>query len=124
MGADLLALLPEALLFLGAMVTLLGGSFTPRTRQWRMGLVAAVFASASLVAGLAAWTGEDRAIFAGTFTIDTSTDVARAVVGEVGDFGVAAGLCRSEAGVIDVFGDGSGGAFSSDPRRRRCGCGA
>ncbi len=80
MGADLLALLPEALLFLGAMVTLLGGSFTPRTRQWRMGLVAAVFASASLVAGLAAWTGEDRAIFAGTFTIDTSTDVARAVV--------------------------------------------
>lgn len=80
MGADLLALLPEALLFLGAMVTLVGGSFTPRTRQWRMGLVAAAAATASLVAGLVAWAGDDHAVFSGTFAVDTSTGAARLAV--------------------------------------------
>lgn len=79
MGADLLALLPEALLFLGAMVTLVGGSFTPRTRQWRMGLVAAAATTASLVTGLVAWAG-DHAIFSGTFAVDTSTGAARLAV--------------------------------------------
>ncbi|MGN6252525.1 MAG: NADH-quinone oxidoreductase subunit N [Marmoricola sp.] len=80
MGADLLALLPEALLFLGGMVTLVGGSFTPRTRQWRMGLVAAAATTASLVAGLLAWAGDDHTVFSGTFAVDTSTGAARLAV--------------------------------------------
>ncbi len=80
MRADLVALLPEALLFLGGMVTLIGGSFTPRIRQWRMGVVAAAATVASLVAGLVAWAGDPRTVFSGTFTVDTSTGAARVTV--------------------------------------------
>ena len=80
MGADLVAVLPEALLFLGGMVTLVGGSFTPRTRQWRMGLVATAATVASLAAGAAAWAGADRTAFSDTFTVDASTGAARVTV--------------------------------------------
>ena len=80
MGADLVVLLPEALLFLGGMVTLVGGSFTPRTRQWRLRLVAAAATAASLVAGLVAWAGNARTAFSGTFTVDASTGAARVTV--------------------------------------------
>ena len=80
MGADVVALLPEALLFLGAMVTLVGGSFTPRTRQWRLRLVAATATAASLVAGLVAWGGTTRTVFSGTFTVDASTGAVRVTV--------------------------------------------
>lgn len=75
-----MALLPEALLFLGGMLTLVSGSFTPRTRQWRMSLVAAAATVASLVASLVAWTGGPRAAFSDTFTVDTSTGAARVTV--------------------------------------------
>ncbi len=78
--SDLLTLLPEALLFLGGMVTLVGGSFTPRTRQWQLRLVAAAATVASLVAGLVAWAGNHRTAFSGTFTVDTSTGAARVTV--------------------------------------------
>lgn len=78
--SDLLTLLPEALLFLGGMVTLVGGSFTPRTRQWRLRLVAAAATVASLVAGLVAWAGSPRTAFSGTFTVDASTGAARVTV--------------------------------------------
>ncbi len=80
MGTDLLALLPEALLFLGGMLTLIGGSFMPRTRQWPMSVVAAVATVASLVAGLTAWVGGPTTAFSGTFAVDTSTGAARATV--------------------------------------------
>ena len=80
MGADLAALLPEALLFLGGMVTLVGGSFTPRMRQRRMNLVAAAAATASLVASAVAWTADPRAAFSGTFIVDGSTGAARVTV--------------------------------------------
>ncbi len=80
MGTDLVALLPEALLFLGGMVTLVGGSFTPRTRQWRMSLVAAAATAASLIAGLVAWAGDPRTAFSGTFTVDGATGAARVTV--------------------------------------------
>ncbi len=80
MGADLLSLLPEALLFLGGMVTLVGGSFTRRTRQWRMRLMAAAATVGSLVAGLVAWAGNARTAFSGTFTVDASTGAARVTV--------------------------------------------
>ena len=80
MVADFVALLPEALLFLGGMATLLGGSFTPRTRQSRMALVAVVATLASLVAGLVAWSGGTRTVFSGTFMVDASTGAARVTV--------------------------------------------
>lgn len=80
MGADLVALLPEALLFLGGMVALIGGSFTPRTRQWRLRLVATVATASSLAAALVAWAGSAQTAFSGTFTVDTSTGAARVTV--------------------------------------------
>ena len=80
MRADLVALLPEALLFLGGMATLVGGSFTPRTRQGRMGVVAAAATVASLVAGLAGWDSHAKAVFSGTFTVDDATGAARVTV--------------------------------------------
>ena len=79
-SADLLTLLPEALLFLGGMVTLIGGSFTPRSRQWRLRHVAGLFTAASLVASLVAWASGARSAFSGTFTVDTSTGAARVTV--------------------------------------------
>ncbi|MGA8986521.1 NADH-quinone oxidoreductase subunit N, partial [Aeromicrobium sp.] len=80
MGADLLSVLPEALLFLGGMVTLVGGSFTPRRLQRRMGLVAAGATTASLAAGLVAWAGDPRTAFSGTFVVDDATAAARVAV--------------------------------------------
>ena len=80
MGADLLGMLPETLLFLGGMVTLVGGSFTPRTRQWRLRLVAAAVTAVALAASLVGWAGDPRTVFSGTFTIDVSTGAARVTV--------------------------------------------
>lgn len=80
MAADLMALLPEALLFLGGMITLIGGSFTPRRRQWRMRLVAATATAISLIAGLVAWVGDSRTAFSDTFAVDGSTGAARVTV--------------------------------------------
>ncbi len=80
MGADLVSLLPEALLFVGGMVTLVGGSFTPRTRQRRLRLVAGAATAVSLVAALVAWAGNDRTLFTGTFIVDASTGAARVTV--------------------------------------------
>lgn len=80
MAADLMALLPEALLFLGGMFTLVGGSFTPRTQQWRLRMVAATASAAALVAGVVAWAGDSRTAFSGTFTVDASTGAARVTV--------------------------------------------
>jgi NADH-quinone oxidoreductase subunit N len=80
MRSDVLALLPEALLFLGGMACLVGGSFTPRTRQWRIRLLAGVATLASLVAAVVDWTGEDRMAFSGTFSVDASTAAARVMV--------------------------------------------
>lgn len=80
MTADLLALLPEALLFLGGMISLVGGSFTPRTQQWRLRITAAVATSAALVASVVAWAGDPTTAFSGTFAVDHSTGAARVTV--------------------------------------------
>ena len=84
MRSDLLTLLPEALLFLGAMVALVGGSFTPRTMQWRIRLVAAAAVVGSLASASVAWVsvaaGDARTAFDGTFIADASTGAARVTV--------------------------------------------
>ena len=72
-------LLPEIVLFLGALAALLGGSFLPRTRQW----VTRVVASAALVLAAAmaavALAGPTAVAMEGSFTVDPSTGVARLV---------------------------------------------
>ena len=80
MGSDVLALLPEALLFLGGMACLVGGSFTPRTRQWRLRVVAGVASTTALVSAAVAWAGEDRTAFSATFTVDAATSASRVIV--------------------------------------------
>ena len=80
MGMEPLALLPEICLLVGALVTLIGGSFLPRRRQWVARLVAVIAllaAAGSAVAGLA---GPARTVFDMTYAVDTPTGVARFVV--------------------------------------------
>ena len=79
MREDPFAILPEISLLAGAVVSLLAGSFLPRTRQW----VARVVTAASLVvAGAAAalaLPGPARMVFQ-SFTVDRTTGVVRLVV--------------------------------------------
>ncbi len=74
-----LAMLPEMVLFGAGLACLLGGSFTPRLRQWRL----RVLASAALVGGAVAaavGSGSPGPAFDGAFVVDTTTTVARVVV--------------------------------------------
>ena len=76
-GMHPLAMLPEILLFAGGLACLLGGSFTPRHRQWRLRIVAAAALAAS---ALAAVLGSGRGVaFEGGFVIDVGTTTARVV---------------------------------------------
>jgi NADH-quinone oxidoreductase subunit N len=80
MGQDVLALLPEVFLVLGAVVTLLGGSFVPRSKQWTMRVVAVAAllgAGGAAAAGLAATS---RTVMDTTFAVDAPTGAARLVV--------------------------------------------
>ncbi len=90
-------LLPEIALLVGAISCLVGGSFTPRERQWRVRLLAV---AALLVAGTAAavgLAGDARTVYTGTFAVDTATGVARLVV-------VAATLLVIGLGVEEIAG--------------------
>lgn len=71
-------MLPEMLLFGGGLVCLLGGSFTPRRRQWVLRVVAAVALVAAVAAALAGASARGTA-FEGGFAIDVGTTVARIV---------------------------------------------
>ena len=75
-----LAMLPEMLIFAGGLVCLLAGSFTPRTRQWRLRIVAALALAGSVVAALAAG-GTPTTAFEGAFAVDVATTTARVVAG-------------------------------------------
>lgn len=79
MKEDPLALLPEIFLLAGALVTLLAGSFLPRYRQWVARVIAAAALVAAAVAAAVALTDAARTVWDGTFTVDTSTGVARLV---------------------------------------------
>ncbi|PJE95420.1 NADH-quinone oxidoreductase subunit N [Streptomyces carminius] len=80
MHKDPLALVPEILLLLGAVVTLLTGSFLPRGRQWIARAAAAAALVGSLVAAALAAPGTDRTVYAGTYALDGATDAVRVVV--------------------------------------------
>lgn len=79
-GADTLHLLPELLVLLGALGSLIGGSFLPRQRQWvaRLGAVGALLAAAAAsVVGLVA---APLTVFDGSLAVDTTTGVGRLTV--------------------------------------------
>jgi NADH-quinone oxidoreductase subunit N len=73
-----LALLPELLLLLGAVATLLCGSFLPRTRQGIAGLVAATGLAGSLV--LAVVNRGDQTVYDHSYAIDSATTTVRVVI--------------------------------------------
>ncbi|GAB3231004.1 NADH-quinone oxidoreductase subunit N [Glycomyces halotolerans] len=80
MTQDVLALLPELCLLLGAVTGLLTGLWLPRERQW---IVHAIAAAALLVSvGLALSDAGDaaRAVFHGTYTVDAVLHTVRVVV--------------------------------------------
>ncbi len=81
MSAEPLALLPELVLLLGAVIILLTGSFLPRRRQWVSRLLAAGVLLASLgctAYGLA--SSSSRLVYSGTYALDGPTTIARIVV--------------------------------------------
>ncbi|MBD8870401.1 NADH-quinone oxidoreductase subunit N [Nocardioides sp. MJB4] len=80
MGADLLAMLPELLLLLGALCALVAGSYSPQHAQWRVRWAAAVAVLGSLVAAVVGLAGEPGTAFEGTVALDTATGVARVTV--------------------------------------------
>lgn len=73
-----LALLPELLLLLGAVTTLLSGSFLPRTRQGIAGLVAAAALAGSAVAAVAGRA--DQTVYDHSYAIDAATTTARVII--------------------------------------------
>jgi NADH-quinone oxidoreductase subunit N len=79
-GNEILAMLPELLLLLGAVGGLLLGLWTPQHRQWRVRIVAIAACLSSAVAAVAAVPEPDRRVFEGVWVIDTTTDVVRITV--------------------------------------------
>ena len=79
MAEDPAALLPEALLIAGAVVTLLVGMFSARTRQYRALAVALAATLASLVLGVVD-AGGHRTIYDGSYAIDVATTATRIIV--------------------------------------------
>ena len=74
------ALLPEALLLLGAVGGLLVGLWTPQRRQGRVAAIAMAACLGSGLAAAVALLGPERAVFEGTWAGDVLTGVVRIVV--------------------------------------------
>ncbi len=80
MIADVLALLPELCLLLGAVAALLTGLWLPRQRQWIAHLiVTAALLGSVLLAAFAAGNPE-RTAFHGTYTVDVTLHAVRVIV--------------------------------------------
>ncbi len=75
-----LLLLPEIMLFVGGLTALLGGSFLPRDRQWVTRIVATLALLGSGVSAALSLSGPAQSAFEGSFTVDTTTGVARILV--------------------------------------------
>jgi NADH-quinone oxidoreductase subunit N len=73
-----LALLPEVLLLLGSVATLLCGSFLPRHRQGIAGVIAALALTGSLVAAIVSRT--IQTVYDQSYAIDIGTSTARVLV--------------------------------------------
>ncbi|SEK68420.1 NADH dehydrogenase subunit N [Blastococcus sp. DSM 46786] len=80
MHKEPLALLPEICLLVGAVTTLLAGSFLPRERQWGARLVATAALVAAGITAAVALADPARTVYGGTFAVDTATGAVRLVV--------------------------------------------
>ncbi|GAA3388939.1 NADH-quinone oxidoreductase subunit NuoN [Streptomyces roseoviridis] len=80
MNENPLDILPEVLLAASAVLGLLLGAWLPRRRQWLVGLLAAVAASAGIVATAVAAARPDVTAFGEAFTVDPVTSTSRIVV--------------------------------------------
>ena len=80
MTRDAAAMAPELSLFLGGLATLVGGSFTPRTRQWRIRALAALATVVCAAFAVASSAGDPRSVFEGAYAVDDVTGVARILV--------------------------------------------
>ena len=74
-----LAMLPEALVFAGALMVLIVGSYLPRRRLWWTRVIAVAALIGALISGAVQMAGSDSAAFAGTFVVDSVTGVARVI---------------------------------------------
>jgi NADH-quinone oxidoreductase subunit N len=80
MNENPLDILPEILLAAGAVLGLLLGAWLPRSRQWIVGLLAAVASTAGIVAAAVAATEPATAAFDGAFAVDPVTGTSRIVI--------------------------------------------
>lgn len=79
MSGSPLDLLPELVLVLGAVATLLLGLWTPQALQVRAGAVAVLAALGSAVASASA-LGSGRVVYGGTWTVDDAAGAARLTI--------------------------------------------
>ncbi|MEU4250380.1 NADH-quinone oxidoreductase subunit N [Amycolatopsis sp. NPDC026612] len=105
MNEDPLALLPEIILALAAVVGLLLGSYLPRQRQWPVRLLTALACISALVATVTVWSDPARTVFGGTYAIDVATNAGRAivVVAVLLTLGVTAGEFRSSPRESELY---------------------
>ena len=79
-GGEVLALLPELLLLLGAVGGLLLGLWTPQHRQGRVRAVAVLACLASAAAAARVVTDPPMTVFEGTWAVDATTGIVRITV--------------------------------------------
>ncbi|MBN9151132.1 MAG: NADH-quinone oxidoreductase subunit N [Cryobacterium sp.] len=79
-GSDILALLPEIAVFLGAVVTLVAGSFLPRNRQVVARWIAIIALLTAAIAAAAGAAGPAMTVFNSTFAVDVGSNVARIII--------------------------------------------
>ena len=80
MDKNPLALLPEILLAVAAVLGLLLGSYLPKHRQWLVRLLAALACGGGLVVTAAVWISEPMAVFGETYVVDVATNATRITV--------------------------------------------
>jgi len=78
-AVHVLGMLPEALVFAGALMVLIVGSYLPRRRLWWTRVIAVAALIGALIAGAVQMAGSDSSTFAGTFVVDSVTGVARVI---------------------------------------------
>ncbi|MCW2134133.1 NADH-quinone oxidoreductase subunit N [Arthrobacter sp. VKM Ac-2550] len=98
-------LLPEIIVFIGALAVLLGGSFMPRRRQWIARIMAALALLGATAAAIFAMVEPAQTAFSGTFAVDTATGMARIVtaVATLLVLGVASGEIAASPRESDTY---------------------
>lgn len=90
-GSDILAVLPELFVLVGAIAALLAGSFLPRNRQVVARWIAIIALLASAVAAAVGMTAPAAAIFESSFAVDAGSGFARIIIVLATTFVIALG---------------------------------